>query len=490
MGRMSFAYPNAPRDLMEKGKLDPQQVCVACSACTQIMRDGGKSGCVPRDAEVYEPIYKAGRAEALDTIQEMAKTCRQCNDPTCVSHCPAQVNIPKFVDEIAAGKFRDAYETIRKANVLAAVCGYVCPSETLCESACINQHYTQTVPIRHLQRWVSRKAVEEGWAAEPRPHGGRSGKRVAVLGAGPAGISAAVRLAAYGHAVALIERASKPGGMAQETIPPDRLPDPIIDAEIRAALASAGDLIERRTGTLGETCTLDSLQVEGFDGVLIAFGLGAAAPLPDTPRPSEGVLGALEFLETAKIGGGDLGGKTVLVLGAGNTAIDAALTAKRLGAADVSIVYRRSFAEMPAWPEERDHAVRAGVNFLILTAPVAYQADAAGKLTGLEVVRTKMGAPGADGRRQPHEIPGTAHVLPADMAVEALGQRVEEGLRAALPGVEFTASGRVRTADGNLATTRPGVFAAGDIVNGGTTVVQAVAEGARAAREIHQYLRG
>jgi NADPH-dependent glutamate synthase beta subunit-like oxidoreductase/2,4-dienoyl-CoA reductase-like NADH-dependent reductase (Old Yellow Enzyme family) len=489
MGRLAFAYPNAPRDLMEKGKLDPEKVCVACSACTQIMRDGGRAGCVPRDAEVYEPIYKQGRAEALDTIQAMAQTCRQCNDPNCVSHCPAQVNIPKFVNEIATGQFREAYETIRKSNVLAAVCGYVCPSETLCESACINQYYTDTVPIRHLQRWVSRKAVEEGWAAEPRAHAGKTGKRVAVLGAGPAGVAAAVKLAQLGHSVTLLDRSLKPGGMAQETIPPDRLPDPIIAREIQSAIESSGDLIQIRTAALGPECTLDNILAEGHQSVLIAFGLGASSGLPNAQRPAEGVLGALEFLETAKAGGGDLAGKTVLVLGAGNTAIDSALTAKRLGARDVAIVYRRSFAEMPAWPQERDEAVRAGIHFLILTQPVEYVTGEDGNLTGLKVVRTQLGPAGPDGRRQPKDMPGTEHVLPADVVVEALGQRVEEDVQAALPGVEFTRGGRVVTAAGSLSTTRAGVFAAGDIVNGGTTVVQAVAEGARAAREIHQYLR-
>ena len=143
--------------------------CVACSACTQIMRDGGRTGCVPRDAAIYEPIYKAGRAEALDTIQAMAKTCRQCNDPTCVPGARRTSTSRSSWRQIAEGRFREAYETIRAANVLAAVCGYVCPSETLCESGCINEHYSEPVPIRHLQRWVSRKAVEEGWAAEPRP---------------------------------------------------------------------------------------------------------------------------------------------------------------------------------------------------------------------------------------------------------------------------------------------------------------------------------
>jgi len=183
-GRMAFAYPDFARDVMEHGRLEPERCCVACSACTQIMRDGGRSGCVPRDAAIYEPIYKAGRAEALDTILAEANMCRQCNDPTCVRGCPARVDIPRFVGHIAAGRFREAYETLREQNLLAAVCGYVCPAETQCEAECINQHYTEHVPIQHLQRWVSNKALEEGWAGEPRPTGAPTGKRVAVLGAG------------------------------------------------------------------------------------------------------------------------------------------------------------------------------------------------------------------------------------------------------------------------------------------------------------------
>jgi 2,4-dienoyl-CoA reductase-like NADH-dependent reductase (Old Yellow Enzyme family) len=350
LGRMALAYPDAPRELMEKGRLDPQKVCVACSACTQIMRDGGRAGCVPRDAAVYEPIYKAGRAEALDTIQQMARACRQCNDPSCVVRCPAQVNIPKFVSEIAAGRFREAYETIRKANVLAAVCGFVCPSETLCESGCINRHYGDAVPIRRLQRWVSIKALDEGWAAEPRPHVARTGKRVAVLGAGPAGLSAAVLLAQFGHSVALIDRAVHAGGMAHETIPPDRLPGNILQQESKAAIESAGGAIERRVAALSGNYTLDSLFADGYDSALIAFGLAGSAPLPGADHPAEGVLGALEFLETAKLGGGDLEGKSVLVLGGGNTAIDCLSPVVRRNAG-VAPRTRRSDARRRPFPD-------------------------------------------------------------------------------------------------------------------------------------------
>jgi len=486
-GRMAFAYPDFPRALAEKGRLDPERVCVACSACTQIMRDGGRTGCVPRDAAVYEAVYKAGRAEALESIVEMAKTCRQCNDPACIAGCPARVNIPEFVGHIAAGRFREAYETLRERNVLAAICGYVCPAEMQCEHGCIQQHYTASVPIRHLQRWVARKAVEEGWTAEPRPRGPGSGKRVAVLGAGPAGISAAAALASLGYEVSLFNRGRALGGQAQETIPAERLPAEILHREIRDVLEGSGVKEHRTFAPIERVYNLDHVLQEGFDAVLIALGLSKSMPLPGSERPKSGVVGALEFLTRAKDGVPVLG--AVLVLGGGNTAIDAALCAKANGASDVAIVYRRSFAEMPGRPAERDRAIQAGVHFLILTAPLAYVADAQGKLTGLKVVRTRLTVPGADGRRRPENIPRSEHVIPADMAIEALGQRIDEELAEALIGVQTTSAGLIWTREGTLETSRPGVFAAGDIVNGGATLVQAVAEGARAAREIDAFLR-
>lgn len=484
-GRMAFAYPDFTRDLMERGAMDAEKVCVACSACTQIMRDGGRSGCVPRDSVVYEPIYKAGRAEALETITEMAKTCRQCNDPTCATKCPAHVNVPEFVGHIAAGRFREAYETLRKANALAAVCGYVCPSEVLCEAGCINQHYTQAVPIRHLQRWVSRKAVEEGWSREPRPVAA-NGRRVAVVGAGPAGVSAAAALAALGYDVTLFEQGAGHGGTAQGAIPAERLPDVIIQREIDDVLASSGR-VERRYGVrLHPGYTLDEVLSGGFDACLLALGLGDSVPLPAAVKPKTGVAGAIGFLSKVKKGQPTSG--TVLVIGGGNTAIDAALAAKRSGADDVSIVYRRSFSEMPAWPEERDQAIASGIHFLILTQPVDYVVDAEGRLTGLKVIRTRLGSPGSDGRRTPQPVAGSEHVIPADLVVEAIGQHASEELRYSLPGIKFSNQGLVWTAPGSLATSREGVFAAGDLINGGTTVVQAVAEGARAAREIDIWL--
>jgi glutamate synthase (NADPH/NADH) small chain len=275
--------------------------------------------------------------------------------------------------------------------------------------------------------------------------------------------------------------------VARETIPLDRLPDDILQRELEDALAASG-AVERRQWELNAANTVDSLLGEGFDAVLLALGLTRSIPLPGAARPAQGVFGALEFLRRVKREGERISG-AVAVLGGGNTAIDAALSALRAGAQDVYVVYRRSFAEMPAWPEERDAAVRAGVHFLVLTQPLDYVSDPEGRLTGVKVARTRLGAPDDSGRRRPEVIPGTEHVLPCDAAVEAIGQAVEEAVRAALPGVEFTRNGTVATRPGSLATSRAQVWAAGDIVNGGSTVVQAVAEGTRAAREIDSALR-
>jgi len=296
-------------------------------------------------------------------------------------------------------------------------------------------------------------------------------------------VAAAVSLASMGHRVSLFERAATPGGMAKETIPAERLPDSVIDRELEDVLVSVG-AIERRQYSLGPAGTLDDVMDEGFDAALLAFGLSQSSELPGATRPAGGVYGALDFLRAVKRGGLEVTG-SVLVLGGGNTAIDAALSAKRAGAEDVSIVYRRSFAEMPAWPEERDTAVAAGVNFLVLTQPLDYVTGEAGRLTGLRVVRTRLGAPDASGRRRPENVAGSEHVMPCDMVVEAIGQGLESKLRAALPGVELTRGGLVVTQPGTQATTRSGVYAAGDLVNGGSTVVEAVAEGTRAAREMN-----
>ncbi|HON08542.1 MAG TPA: FAD-dependent oxidoreductase, partial [Verrucomicrobiota bacterium] len=346
IGRMAFAYPDCIQDLKELGLFKREKSCISCSACTQIMRDGGKTGCVPRDSEVYSPIYKEGRNEAVETIVQLASVCRQCETPSCVDKCPAAVDIPTFVGHIAARRFHEAYETLRSSNILATICGYVCPAEVQCESGCLNQHFTSAVPIRRLQRWVSKLALEEGWASVHRKIPVLTGKKVAIIGAGAAGIGAATKLAENGHLAVIFEKDKNFGGVAGKSIPESRLPNDIFNKEIQAVINSYPGLIELRQEELGKDFSLDDLFNRGFDAVVLAFGLQKSIQLNSQTRPSSGVMGAIEFLSKAKSGYKANG--TVYVLGGGNTAFDAALVAKTSGAKDVFIVYRRSFKEMPA----------------------------------------------------------------------------------------------------------------------------------------------
>ncbi len=489
-GRMALAHPDFAREIVEQGALTPSKLCICCSSCTQIMRDGGRAGCVVRDHEVYEPIYREGQMRNRAVMRALAEVCRDCHAPTCQTGCPAGVDIPGFITAIAAGDERAAYEVLRASNPLPEMCAYVCPSSTLCEGQCVQAHIgSGPVPIRALQRYVCELARAEGWTRLEVPAQLRE-RRVAVIGAGPAGIGAAIGLLRAGLRVSIIDMQRRPGGIASETIPGDRLAADAAPAEIMAILdACDAERLQWRLGArMGADLTVEDLFAEGFDAVFVGVGLTEAVPLPDARRPESGVEDALSFLRRMKSDAHARIGGTVAVLGAGNTAMDAATTAVRAGARDVYLIYRRSFAEMPAWPGERDQALEAGVHFLLLTQPLDYVADDAGRLVGLRVASTTLGEPDDSGRRRPIVDEATARVLPADLAIEAIGQRPPADLAQWLPGVELTQAGLIALREGSLQTSREGVFAGGDIVNGGDTVVRAVAEGLRAAEEIARYL--
>ena len=485
LGRQAFAYPDFAKEILETGRLERRHTCIACSSCTQIMRDGGRTGCVPFDREVYGPIYREGRRGSLDRVKAMAARCRDCFDPTCVDGCPAGVDIPGFLKALADGDIRESYNVLRKKNALPEMCGLVCPAEVQCEGECIENVFSrEPVPIRELQRYVSRVAREKGWTRTDRA-AGHSGKRVAVIGAGPAGLACAVRLRELGHSAEVFDLRESPGGVAAWAIPERRLPAGDSAAEIEAVLEGLdAEGISLRVGEgLTAATTLDHYASE-FDAVVLAMGLGCSPSLTEF-RPG-GVEDAVAFLTRAKKEGAGVPDR-VAVLGGGNTAMDAATTAAACGARDVYLVYRRSFAEMPAWPAERDEALAVGVHFLLLTQPIDYVVDEGGRLTGVRIARTVLGEPDSSGRRRPEIVPGSESILEADMALEALGQQLDEGVQALLPGVELTA-GRLVAVDERQATTRKGVFAAGDITNGGATAVRAIAEGMRAAEAVDEYL--
>jgi len=493
LGRGALAYPDFARDVLRHGGMDPQKVCVVCSSCTQIMRDGGRAGCVVRDHEVYGPIFRAGRHRDPQTLQRLASQCRRCPDAGCVARCPAGVDVPGFLAALADGEEEKAYRILRQGNILPEICGCLCPAEVQCEAGCIQNYIGDgPVPIAEIQRYLSQRAVEAGWATLPVPKK-CTGHDVAVIGAGPAGLSAAAELLQRGHRVTVFDAAGDVGGKLGSVIPTSRLTAERAAAEIHAIFDSVpSDRLTWRLGTaLRAEFTLGDVLAEGFDAALLAVGLGAGPSLVDEGQPCpRGVVAADDFLRQMNRNPEHRCGGRVAVIGGGNTATDAATAAARGGADDVFLFYRRSYPQMPAWPAERAEALDAGVHFLLLCQPIRYLTDDAGRLCGVVVARTDLGAPDSSGRRRPIVQADGEFVLKLDLAIEAIGERLDPRLAAALDGVELTEAGLVKVDPRTLATTRTGVWAAGDLVNGGATVVEAVADGRRAAEEIDVFLAG
>ena len=482
-GRGMFAYPDSVNDILKNGAMDPNKACITCSGCTQIMRDGTMTGCVVRDSEIYAEQYHLGRRFSLDRLLEEAKRCQNCAFPTCSVGCPASVDIPRFLNRFLEKDFGGAYDVLRETNVLPEMCGCVCPAEVQCEGNCIERVFSEkALPIRDIQLVVSQIARRNGLTGVRIPETA-TGKKIAVVGGGPSGIACAIRLLEKGHSVTLIDKSDHLGGTPDFVIPNFRYQK--ASAEVDAILAPAIEAgrVELRLGcAFGEDISLDDLR-ETHDAVYIALGLGQSKSL----GKADGVVDAISFLEKAKNGScPDLKGKTVAVLGGGNTAMDAASTAKRLGADDVFIVYRRSFSELPAWKTEWTEAQDLGIHFMILTQPQGYETDVKGNLVALKTIRTVLSDKDSSGRRSPILIEGTEASLPVDMVVEAMGQSVPEAVFGALAALERTARGFIITRHGSQATTLERVFAGGDIVNGGTTAVQAIREGMNAADEIDE----
>ncbi|OHB63693.1 MAG: hypothetical protein A2Y77_17990 [Planctomycetes bacterium RBG_13_62_9] len=486
-GRMGFAYPDFPRDIIRDGRMYPEKVCVSCSACTQIMRDGGKAGCVVRDNGVYGPIFEHGRMSDAENLRRLATACRQCQEPTCQLGCPAGIEIPQFIRLFLDGRDREAYETIRKANVFPEVCAWLCPVEQQCQGHCLQRFIGDgPLPIADIQRHLAEQANKNGWS-KLRIADKATGKKVAIIGAGPAGLACAARLLEAGHTVTIFEKSVAFGGMVEAVIPPDRQCNALAN-ELSAIFADVPkDRMILKLGTeLDSKHNLDTILAQGFDAAFIGLGLPKSTSI--ATEPLDGLWTAMDFLSAARQGRDlSLAGKSVAVIGGGNTAMDAAVTAAQLGAQDVYVIYRRSFTEMPAWGAERDRAIRQGVHFLVLTQPLEYNAEG-GRLTGIKLCPTRLGAPDASGRRRPESIESSAYNLDMDIVVEAIGQRAPDGIEQFLNGVAFE-RGLIRTKPGSLATSRAGVFAGGDLVRGPSTVAAAVADGMRAAAEIHQFIQ-
>jgi len=404
--------------------------------------------------------------------------------PPCRAACPAHVNVQAYVALIQRGKFKEAVEVIRKDLPFPAICGRVCFSP--CEDACARVNLDQAVAIRALKRLVADIEREQGRViAQPVPK--KYSEKVAIIGGGPAGLTAAYELAKLGYPVTVFERMDEPGGMMRYCIPDFRLEKFVVANEI-AYIKDLG--VEIKTGVeFGRDITLESLKNEGYKAIFIAIGTQVGMKLNVPGEDLEGVINAVDFLRAIALGKKIVIGEKVAVIGGGNTAIDAARTAKKHGAKEVMILYRRSREEMPALPHEVELAEKDGIKFYFLVTPKQIIGEN-GKVKAVECLRMRLGEPDESGRRRPIPIAFSEHQYEVDMVIPALGQLVETSV---LPPGLLSKEKRgppLQVDPLTLETNIPGVFAGGDVATGPASIIEAVAAGKRAAVSIHRYLRG
>ena len=425
-----------------------------------------------------------------------AERCLLCANPTCIDGCPVGIDIREFVRRVAEERFGDAAAVIQRDNFLPAICGRVCPQEDQCEGSCVLARKYTPVAIGNLERFVA--DYERGDPSVPTAaKATQTGKRVAIVGSGPAGLSCAADLVRAGHEVTVFEALHELGGVLVYGIPEFRLPKEIVRAEVEQ-LAALGVRFEMNA-VIGMTDTIDELlDEEGYDAVFLGVGAGLPRFLGVPGENLVGVYSENEFLTRVNLmrayaAGAqtpllDLYQKTVAVFGGGNTAMDAVRTARRLGAAPARIIYRRTEAEMPARAEEAAHARAEGIEFLTLASPVELLGDDEGWLTGVRLQRMELGDPDESGRRRPQPIPDDEFELPIDIAVVAIGNRPNPIIHKTAPDLEQTAWGTLVAEPETGRTSKIGVFAGGDIVTGGATVILAMGAGRRAAASINDYL--
>jgi glutamate synthase (NADPH/NADH) small chain len=447
-----------------------------------------------------DPLVRAGTFGEvnLGLPEQIAMTeaqrCLDCKDPKCISGCPVQINIPKFIMKVADGDFAGAAEVLFNDNALPGISGRVCPQEKQCELLCIRGKKGEPVAIGYLERFVADWAREHRNGAALKAQA-PSGFKVAVVGSGPAGLTCAGELAKRGHGVTVYEALHEPGGVLVYGIPEFRLPKEIVRKEVDS-LCSLGVKIETNV-IIGRTYTIDDLlNEEGFHAVFIANGAGLPMFLGIPGENYKGVYSANEYLTRVnlmkayepKAQTPVLRSKRAVVIGGGNTAMDAVRTSKRLGAAESTLVYRRSRAEMPARIEEVHHAEEEGVVFQMLTNPLAILADEKGWVQAIRCQKMGLGEPDKSGRPRPVPIQGSDFDIECDMVIEAIGVRANPLLTATTPDLKVSDKGYILI-DADGMTSKPGVFAGGDIVRGAATVILAMGDGKKTAGAIDRYLK-
>jgi len=446
-----------------------------------------------------EPSVRSGnfREVALGYTEEQALNeaarCLNCKNMPCVSGCPVNVRIPEFIQKIAQKDYAGAAAIIKTTNSLPAICGRVCPQESQCESKCVRGIKGEPVAIGRLERFAADYAMEHGAQAEEAIQ--RNGRKVAIIGSGPAGLTCAGDLARMGYDVHIFEALHTPGGVLSYGIPEFRLPKELVRREI-ATVEALGVTIETNV-VVGRSITVDELFQEGYEAVFIGSGAGLPSFMHIPGENLNGVYSANEFLTRINLmkaydyPNADTPitvGESVAVVGGGNVAMDAARCAKRLGAKNVTIVYRRSEAEMPARAEEVHHAKEEGIAFAMLTNPVEVLGED-GWVKGLKCVKMELGEPDASGRRRPVEVPGSEHVLDVQTVIIAIGNTPNPLLRTTTPNLAVNKKGGIVVDEETGATSIPGVFAGGDAVTGAATVILAMGAGKRAAKGIDAYIR-
>ena len=447
-----------------------------------------------------DPVYRATtRTEEVNigltreqAITE-AKRCLDCANPTCMQGCPVSINIPSFIKNIERGEFLNAARVLKSTSALPAVCGRVCPQEKQCESQCMHLKMGhQPVAIGYLERFTADFERESGHISLPEV-APANGKKIAVIGSGPAGLSFAGDMAKYGYDVTVFEALHEIGGVLKYGIPEFRLPNKIVDVEIDNLRKMGVNFV--KDCIVGKTISVKELEAEGYEGIFVGSGAG----LPNFMNiPGENfinIMSSNEYLTRVNLmdaSNPDTDtpinpAKSVMVVGGGNTAMDSCRTAKRLGAEKVYIVYRRSEAEMPARLEEVKHAKEEGIEFLTLHNPLEYLADETGAVRAVVLQKMELGEPDASGRRSPQPIPGATVTLDIDQAIVAVGVSPNPIVPTSIEGLELGRKNTIVVGE-NMQTNLPTIFAGGDIVRGGATVILAMGDGRRAAQAMHEYL--
>ena len=447
-----------------------------------------------------EPKVRARNFEEVpfgyspETAMLEASRCIQCKNPGCMTGCPVEIDIPAFIGKVKEGDFAGAIAKIKEKNALPAVCGRVCPQEVQCENVCILGKKGEPVAIGRLERFSADWERSQGEVSIPEKEPS-TGKRVAVVGSGPSGLTVAGDLILKGHDVTVFEAFLIPGGVLVYGIPEFRLPKAIVAAEVdymkKLGVKFQGDMV------VGATVSVDELFEDGYDAVYIGVGAGLPVFLGVPGENLIGIYSANEYLTRSNLMKAYLfpeydtpiiRGKDVVVFGAGNVSMDSARTALRLGADRVRIIYRRSSQEMPARIEEIHHAEQEGVEFVLLAAPLNFIGDDDGRLVGLRCQRMELGEPDESGRRRPVPIKGSEFETECDTAVVSIGAGANPLLTKATPDIKLNKWGNIIAEPETGKTTKKGVWAGGDIVTGQATVILAMGAGRTAANSIHRYL--